>query len=353
MSRGLYIHVPFCVKKCRYCDFFSEARPTLAESYVRSVIRNVSALKERFETVYFGGGTPSLLSAEQIGRIISSADIESGAEISMEINPGTADEKYFREIKASGVDRISFGIQSFDSRELSALGRIHTAEEAVSAVLSAKKAGFENISGDIMLAVPYQTRETLRKTVEKAVSLPLTHISAYMLKVEKGTPLAEDEELLKKLPSEDETADMYLETAELLEKHGFEQYEISNFAKRGYECRHNLKYWHCEEYQGIGPSAHGFTDGERYFCGDSTEEFISKPLQGKIPEGKGGEAEERAMLALRLTKEGIPVTMFPQLERRSEMLIKSGLAKLDGGYLRLTPKGCLVSNEVIIYVLGN
>lgn len=349
MSRGLYIHVPFCVRKCRYCDFFSVTDISLAESYVRSVIRNISALKESFSTVYFGGGTPSLLSAEQISSILSAAEIKSGAEVSMEVNPGTAGESYFREIKAAGVNRISFGIQSFNDKELSALGRIHKASEAVSAVFSAGKAGFENISGDIMLAVPFQTENSLRETLEKAVSLPLTHISAYLLKVEEGTPLSKDRALLEALPSEDETADMYLETVDFLEDHGFEQYEISNFSKNGFECRHNLKYWRCEEYRGIGVSAHGFANGERYRCGDTIESFINSPLQRNIPTGKGGDPEERAMLALRITKEGIPVTMFPSLEKRSEQLIKSGLARLENGFLKLTPKGCLVSNQIIIY----
>ncbi len=352
MSRGLYIHVPFCVRKCRYCDFFSVTDVSLAESYVHSTIRNISALNESFSTVYFGGGTPSLLSAEQINRILSAADIESGAEVSMEINPGTARESYFREIKAAGVNRISFGIQSFNDKELSALGRIHKASEAVSAVLSANKAGFENISGDIMLAVPFQTENSMRETLEKAVSLPLTHISAYLLKVEDGTPLSKDRSLLEALPSEDGTADIYLETVDFLENHGFEQYEISNFSKNGFECKHNLKYWHCEEYCGIGVSAHGFAEGERYRCGDTIESFINSPLQRNIPTGKGGDTEERAMLALRLTKEGIPVTMFPNLEKRSEQLIKNGLARIENGFLKLTAKGCLVSNQVIVYCIG-
>lgn len=349
MSKSLYIHIPFCVRKCPYCDFFSVTDLSLREAYTQAVIRNIRELNDSFSTVYFGGGTPSLLSPEQIHRILSAGKILPGAEISMEANPGTADGEYFRNVKAAGINRISFGVQSFDEGELKALGRIHTAEEAVSAVLSAEKAGFENISTDLMLAVSGQTRTTLGQNLETIISLPLTHISAYMLKVEKGTPLSRDSRLLEAIPDEDETAEMYLETVNFLENHGFEQYEISNFAKKGFECRHNLGYWRCEEYYGIGCSAHSFINGKRFCCGNSIQEFIDSPVQGKIPLGNGGDTGEKAMLALRLTKEGIPVNLFPQLEKRSEPLIQKGLMKNEKGFLTLTPEGCLVSNQIIIF----
>ena len=349
MPRGLYIHVPFCVRKCPYCDFFSVTDLSLREAYTEAVIRSIKSINDSFSTVYFGGGTPSLLSPEQISRILSAAKILPGAEISMEANPGTADENYLRNVKAAGINRISFGVQSFDDTELRSLGRIHSSEEAVSAILSAEKAGFENISADLMLAISGQTRISLRRSLETITALPLTHISAYMLKVESGTPLSLDNELLEKIPGEDETAEMYLEAVRFFENHGFEQYEISNFAKSGFECRHNLGYWRCQEYYGIGPSSHGFIDGERFRCGDSPEEFINAPVQGRIFVGKGGDTSEKAMLSLRLTKEGIPADLFPELEERAELLIKKGLMKKEQGFLRLTPEGCLVSNEIIIF----
>ena len=350
MPKGLYIHVPFCVRKCPYCDFFSVTDLSLTEAYTQAVIRNINAISDSFSTVYFGGGTPSLLTAEQINRILSAAEIQNGAEISMEANPGTADENYLCDVKAAGINRISFGVQSFDDSELRSLGRIHTSGEAVSAIISAGKAGFENISADLMLAVSGQTRKSLRKSLETVTSLPLTHISAYMLKVERGTPLSLDSELLKKIPDEDETAEMYLDAVKFLESRGFEQYEISNFAKSGFECLHNLGYWRCGEYYGIGCSAHSFLDGERFRCDDPLEDFINSPVQSRAFIGNGGEAAEKAMLALRLTKEGIPADMFPWLEERSESLIRKGLVKKEQGFLRLTPEGCLVSNEIIIFL---
>ncbi len=349
MERGLYIHIPFCARKCPYCDFFSSPDMSLKEEYVRAAKRNVHAVKDRISSVYFGGGTPSLLLPEHFADILSAADIRSGAEISAEANPGTADEKYLSDIKAAGINRISFGIQSFDDKELKALGRIHSAEEAASALHSAKKAGFENISADLMIGIPFQTKNSLKKSLEAAVSLPVTHISAYMLKIEKGTPLSENDSLLRHIPDDDETADMYLEAVNFLAENGFEQYEISNFARKGYECIHNLGYWRCEEYHGIGPSAHGFVDGERFRCDDTVKEFTERPIQGRTFIEKGGSKGERAMLSLRLTKEGIPADMFERLEQRAEILIRKGLMKKENGMLKLTPEGCLVSNEIIIF----
>lgn len=355
---GLYIHVPFCKQKCAYCDFFSaalqadRADTSRTDAYVQAVIRNVKAAGKKYDTVYFGGGTPSLLDARQIEDILSAADISDGAEISMECNPDSADIAYLNNVRSAGVNRISFGIQSLNNAELKALGRIHSADKAVEAIVSAEKAGFGNISADIMLATPLQTAESLDRTVDMLLKLPLTHISAYMLKVENGTPLSLDRSLLEKVPDEDDTADMYLMTVKKLSAAGFEQYEISNFARSGFECRHNLKYWRCEEYFGTGPSAHSFLGGERYYCPADTEKFISAPLQERIFLSCGGDKEEKAMLALRLTKEGLSLEDYPEAEKRAEPLLKSGLVKKEQGAVKLTPEGCLVSNEIICRLIG-
>ncbi|MGN0674272.1 MAG: coproporphyrinogen III oxidase family protein, partial [Oscillospiraceae bacterium] len=173
------------------------------------------------------------------------------------------------------------------------------------------------------------------------------HVSAYMLKVEEGTPLAADKDLLSKIPDDDNTAEMYLETVQKLEESGFEQYEISNFAKSGFECRHNLKYWRCEEYIGIGPAAHSFIDGKRFACPKNLSEFIAEDVQKTVVLDNGGSAEEKAMLALRLTKDGLSLADYPQAEKPAEILIKNGLLKKEKGALKLTPEGCLVSNEII------
>lgn len=347
MAKGLYIHVPFCVRKCRYCDFYSVTELSLTEDYTRAVVRNIGAVRDTFDTVYFGGGTPSLLTAEQLFRILSAAEICGGAEVSMECNPNSVTDRYLKDIFCAGVNRLSFGVQSFNDTELRSLGRLHTAEEAVAAVYSAERAGFENISADLMLAVGGQTMKGLARSLETAAGLPLKHISAYMLKIEEGTPLSGDAEYYKTLPSEDDTADMYLYAVEYLADKGFEQYEISNFSKVGFECRHNLKYWRGEEYYGIGPAAHSFVDGERRYCPKNLQSFLTAETQENVFLEYGGDADERAMLTLRLTKEGLDLSEYPKAVKPAELLAKNGLLKNENGFLKLTPKGCLVSNAII------
>ena len=249
------------------------------------------------------------------------------------------------------MNRLSFGVQSFCDTELKMLGRLHTSAEAISAINSAHAAGFENISADLMLAVSGQTKESLLQSLDVLGTLPLTHVSAYMLKVEEGTPLARDKNLLAEIPDDDTTAEMYLLAVKKLESMGFEQYEISNFAKKDFECQHNLKYWHCEEYYGIGPAAHSFVDGERYCCPKSIEDFILSEVQEKISLESGGSESEKAMLALRLTKEGIAENSLSETAcKNAEILVKKGLIKKEKDSFKLTPEGCLVSNQIIIFL---
>lgn len=349
MYRGLYIHVPFCVRKCPYCDFYSVTKTELADDYTAAVVRNIKAQNIKADTVYFGGGTPSLLSAKQIYSMLSAAEIAHGSEITMECNPNSVDEKYLADIFSAGVNRISFGVQSLSDKELSALGRLHDAETAVNAINSAYKAGFRNISADLMLATAYQTKETLAETIEKLVKLPICHVSAYMLKIEEGTAYGKSETIRSLIPNEDETADMYLEAVQMLEENGFAQYEISNFAHKGCESRHNLRYWRCEEYYGIGPSAHSYVDGVRKACPPSVRRFINSELQEEIvTEENGGEYDEKIMLALRLTQEGIPLSALPQGKLPiAKQLEKNSLLRFENERLMLTPNGCLVSNGII------
>lgn len=350
MYRGLYIHIPFCIRKCPYCDFYSVTKTDLADDYTAAVVRNIKARSISADTVYFGGGTPSLLTAKQIAAMLSAvSDIAPNAEITMECNPNSVDEKYLSEIFAAGVNRISFGVQSLSDKELSALGRLHDSETAVKAVNAAYKAGFRNISADLMLATAYQTLETLSETIEKLVTLPLNHVSAYMLKIEEGTPYGKSDTIQTLIPDEDETADMYLEAVRKLEENGFAQYEISNFAQKGFESRHNLKYWRCEEYFGIGPSAHSYIDRVRKACPPSVEDFIGSELQHEsVTENNGGDNDEKIMLRLRLTQEGIPLSVLAQEKLSTvEQLKKHGLLKQSGERIMLTPNGCLVSNEII------
>lgn len=350
MYRGLYIHIPFCIRKCPYCDFYSVTKTDLADDYTAAVVRNIKARSISADTVYFGGGTPSLLTAKQIAAMLSAvSDIAPNAEITMECNPNSVDEKYLSEIFAAGVNRISFGVQSLSDKELSALGRLHDSETAVKAVNAAYKAGFRNISADLMLATAYQTPETLSETIEKLVTLPLNHVSAYILKIEEGTPYGKSDTIRTLIPNEDETADMYLEAVQKLEENGFAQYEISNFAHKDFESRHNLKYWRCEEYFGIGPSAHSYIDRVRKACPPSVEDFIGSELQHEsVTENNGGDNDEKIMLRLRLTQEGIPLSVLAQEKLSTvEQLKKHGLLKQSGERIMLTPNGCLVSNEII------
>lgn len=371
MSRaGLYIHVPFCVRKCPYCDFYSlKFDSDTAEKYTDAVVRNIHFYRGKgytADTLYFGGGTPSLLTAGQIGRIISAAREAftlQNAEITLEANPFTVEMSgFFEELLSAGVNRLSLGIQSMNDRELKLLGRLHDAAAGERAIFSAHKAGFRNISADLMIGLPEQSAEDIDRSIEKLSLMPIEHISAYILKVESGTPF-DCENIIRSLPDEDKAAELYLHTVEQLEKHGFYQYEISNFAKSGYESRHNLKYWLCEEYIGIGPSAHSCTGGKRYAVPPDIGEFISSERQGTYftDEAAMG-AEEFIMLRLRLmsgldTEELRSRYSYPteKLIKKARLYRQHGLIKIQGEagaeVISLTPQGCLVSNEIIAELL--
>lgn len=360
-SIGIYIHVPFCLSKCPYCDFYSEkASEKKVADYVAAICRAVkqSDVKDRIaDSIYFGGGTPSLLSAAdfdvilgQIGKMFVLRD----PEITLEANPATIDGDKLRDLRALGFNRISFGVQSAVDAELSALGRLHTAEDAACSVLAAKNAGFENISADLMLGIPHQNRESLRKSVEFLTALPLTHVSAYMLKVEAGTPFAKSKER-KLCPNDDMLADIYLDCVKLLADKGFEQYEISNFAKKGYESRHNLKYWRCEEYLGIGPSAHSFIDGERFYTPGYLAAFIKSDI---VQDGDGGGFEEYAMLRLRLCEglnlaeaEALFGVNTGRIAKKATALAERGLLNFENNLIALTAQGFLLSNAVTAELL--
>ncbi|MDR0986881.1 MAG: radical SAM family heme chaperone HemW [Ruminococcus sp.] len=330
--KRLYIHVPFCVKKCLYCDFYSITDNSLIDDYIKAVIRNIPDMK--FDTLYFGGGTPSLLTASQIAAIIEAANPTTTAEISMECNPQSSGLEYFREIRKAGVNRLSIGIQSLHDETLRKLGRLHDSDTAVKTVYDAYEAGFENISADIMLGVS-DTRDSA-----KLCKLPLKHISAYMLKVEKNTPFYSMENL--NLPDEDSVCDAYLEAVETFRENGFMQYEISNFAKAGYECKHNLGYWECEEYIGIGPSAHSYSGGKRFAVPREINAFIEADTQPTyITDENPGGIDERLMLGLRLMQKGVVCN------KNVDRYVKAELLRKQGDTIFLTPKGALVSNSII------
>lgn len=352
---GLYVHIPFCLSKCPYCDFYSvRYENETAKRYKTAVINNLLYYGGKFDTVYFGGGTPILLWKE-ICEILEAAEIAENAEITVEANPCCTDREKLTALKKAGVNRISFGIQSLNGNELKKLGRRHDAETAVKAIELAFSCGFDNISADVMLGTEGQSWESVENTVNRLSGLPVTHISAYMLKIEENTPFARAK---LDLPDEDEVCDIYLNTVGFLEAKGFKQYEISNFAKDGFSCRHNLKYWSCEEYLGIGPAAHSYRNGKRFFVKRDLEEFLSVNVQKtEIEEEAPAGYEEYAMLRLRLS-EGLDLKEYEKRGGDVNAAIEaakglpSSLVSCNDNNISLTAEGFLISNAVIGKILG-
>ena len=361
-STGIYVHVPFCGKKCSYCDFYSVCYSgQQAELYVQAVLRNLRYYGDNSltaDTVYFGGGTPSLLSGEQISRIMAEIRenfaLSDDAEVTLEANPVTLTPKRLEELLSAGVNRLSIGVQSMNDNELRYLGRLHSAERAERAVLDAAETGFRNISCDLMLALPGQTEDMLRYSIKRLCALPIQHISAYILKVEEGTPFDCDE-VKNALPDEEEVSRLYLFAVSELDRLGFQQYEVSNFSVPGYESRHNCRYWKCEDYLGIGPSAHSCHKGVRFAADADLQAFIDAPHQNTtVTDQSPCDFTERAMLRLRLS-DGLHLSDFPQqadmLRKKVPPLVAEGYITFDGESIALTPRGFLVSNSVISYLI--
>lgn len=349
MRVGLYIHVPFCLSKCPYCDFYSVRYSRVrAQEYTEAVIRNIRHYGGQYDTVYFGGGTPILL-YEHIGAILAAADIADSAEITVEANPCMALPEVLSKLRSAGVNRLSLGVQSMNERELGFLGRRHTVKQAEDALTNAVKAGFDNISADMMIGLEGQTAEEITYTAERLSELGAMHISAYLLKIEENTPFADRKMIL---PDEDRTAELYLHTVHTLERLGFAQYEISNFARPGYESRHNLKYWRCEEYLGIGAAAHSYYGGKRFCTARDIDAFIAAPVQKTdVTDEHPGGWEEYAMLKLRLS-EGLTFTEAERFGKADELRknaagLPEKLVCVTESGVRLTPEGFLVSNAVI------
>lgn len=345
---GLYIHVPFCRKKCPYCDFYSTGyREDLAEQYADAVIRNLRYFDEEYDTVYFGGGTPILL-ARHIPRILAECRIKSGAEITVECNPLEMDEETLKILFDCGVNRLSVGVQSAVDSELRALGRTHTFEQARAAILAANKVGFADISADWMLGTPFQDHSSLVYTIKQFGELPISHLSAYLLKIEPNTVFGKKPP--ENLPDDDKAASLYLSAANMIGSLGMEQYEISNFARGGMQSRHNLKYWRREEYLGIGAAAHSFYKGKRFAVARDIRGFIADEHQTEqITDDFPNELEERIMLGLRLT-EGIEKSLWERVQGALP-LIPREYYRIEDERLRLTAKGFLVSNEIIATLL--
>lgn len=355
---GLYVHVPFCPVRCPYCDFYANPyRREKAEAYAAAVVRNIAAYPAGLpvDTVYFGGGTPSMLPPPLLGQMLHAArqrfSFLSGAEITLEVNPLTATDAALHAWRDLDINRLSFGMQSALDAELQRLGRRHTAAQAIAAVERAAAMGFSNISCDLMIGTPGQTGETLAQSLSVYTALPIVHISAYLLSIEPGTPFDSDA-VRSALPDEDGAAALYLQMVQGLEDQGFCQYEISNFARPGFESRHNLKYWQCVDYVGIGPAAHSCFGGRRYAVPPDLDGFLHASRQQEVTTDDAPYTpEERVMLGLRLA-EGIRQQDFPpaywsELLRRAKPLEQAGLVLAEPERIRLTRQGFLVSNSVI------
>lgn len=315
--KGLYIHIPFCIKKCKYCDFNSfSACENEKAAYINALILEMKRYQgECVDTVFIGGGTPTSLKAESLELLLKSIQsifvLSKSCEFTVEANPKTLDENKLETLKKYGVNRLSIGVQSFLDNELLALGRVHTAKDAEETILLAKEY-FDNVSIDLMCSIPYQTEESFRKNLEKAFSLAPSHISCYSLILEEGTPLYDENEKGNLvLPDEDTEREFYRIAVDEMEKHGYLQYEISNFAKVGFESRHNKKYWQCDEYIGVGLSAHSYLDGVRFSNTDDFSSYIKGNLESGEREvlSKEDKMSEFMFLGLRMMS-GVSKTEF-------------------------------------------
>lgn len=338
MSAGLYFHIPFCKNKCPYCDFYSvKYNEKFAEEYTEQLICEMKKYEGSFDTIYFGGGTPSIIPAELIGRIISAAkehfDIDKDSEITIECNPSKDLSEVFKKYKSYGINRISIGMQSAVDKERFALGRSAGRVQVEKAVSDARNAGIENISLDLMIGTPKQTISSLDESLDFIDKMRVPHISAYMLKIENGTKFHEMQGRLD-LPDEDTVADMYIKMVNSLAGLGLRQYEISNFAVSGFESRHNTKYWELVPYLGIGKTAHSFWQGKRFYYNSDMQ---------IIPDGDGGSNDEKIMLGLRLVK-GIDKRI---VKKPYDEFIKMGLMGENENNIFLTPQGMLLSNTII------
>ena len=371
---GIYIHIPFCIRKCAYCDFYSITATELRADYVNALISQIKAFRIAaknylVDSVYIGGGTPSMLSGEEMTRILSALrmtfHLSDDVEISMEANPGTLDGEKLAAYREAGVNRLSLGLQSADNTELQKLSRIHTRQDFEASFLLARLEGFQNINIDLMYALPGQTGEKLADTLSYAISLNPEHISFYGLKIEPETPFGRDPDIQMEIPDEDEQYHMYLTSAKTLESAGYPQYEISNFAKVGKECRHNLKYWKCEEYLSFGPAAYSFFDGKMFSYIKDVERYLMTPTDShalfdemSVP-SKEELATQFVMVGFRLRR-GIDIAEYnarfdDDFEARYREKIKPFLARkymvqTKEGY-RLSRRGMLISNYILSEIL--
>lgn len=379
---GIYVHIPFCKHKCYYCDFISYAnKESLVERYINVLIREITdvatgnrldyenGIDELFNvnTIYVGGGTPSFIESKYIVNIISTIKeyfkINENAEITLEVNPGTVNENKLKDYFNAGVNRLSIGLQATNDSLLKEIGRIHTYEEFLNTYKLARKIGFKNINADLMIGLPKQTIEDVEKAVNDLIKLGLEHISVYSLILEEGTVLEEQIRSGKlKLPEDEKEREMYWKVKSILEANGYIHYEISNFAKKGYESQHNLDCWRQKEYVGFGVAAHSYTNDVRYSNIENLEEYIENYENDKLEETfifnekltHNMKVKEYMMLGLRKLN-GVSIQEFKEkfaanpiyvFKNELEKLVNEDLLEIDGDYIRLTKRGLDLANLV-------
>ncbi len=374
---GIYVHIPFCISKCPYCDFYSATDSTLVSKYTEAVtvhtedyIRSTSGYD--VDTVYIGGGTPTSIPVSKLDRIIDclydNFNIRNDAEVTVEANPATVKASSLRRLRRTGVNRLSMGLQSANENELKALGRIHTFDDFADSFVDARKAGINNINVDLMYGIPHQTKDSLMESLKRVCEFEPEHISLYNLKIEDGTPFSKVEKKSLDLPSEDAEWEMYVSAIEYLTENGWAQYEISNFARAGKQCLHNLRYWNCEEYLGFGPGAHSYFGGRRFAYKRDTEAYIkSVDDPASVPDilsedyaiNPSERLGEYVMLRMRLT-EGIDTAAFAtkfgvdfekMFEKFLPLYVKNGFMTHKGRFYSFTAKGMYVSNYILSAML--
>lgn len=376
-ATGIYIHVPFCLQKCSYCDFYSLPLQNgdSLEKYTKNLLREMEQQaanweNRQFSTVYMGGGTPSLLSPEQINIILTDLEhhlhILPQAEISLEANPATLNSDRLQELKSAGINRISLGVQSFRDEELKILGRIHGAQAAMEAVDDIIRAGFENFNLDLIYGIPGQTHDDWIYNLKMAVSCGPRHISTYLLQLDPCVALAQQIKAGKyKALSEDQEADMYYDALDCLINEGFHHYEISNFARPGYECKHNLIYWQAGEYLGLGPGAVSFRDGQRWMnkeiksCPEITSPTDTVAVETLEIMNDRDRFVDAVVLGLRLT-EGISrqqfmdrfgIDFYQEYHSIIEKFSREGILLADQDRICLSHRGYFLSNQLLAELL--
>ncbi len=366
--RGLYIHIPFCVSKCSYCDFYSVcAKPDLMDGYIDALLAEADSYPGMdFATLYIGGGTPSILGAERLEKLVCGLrrrfNLANLREATIEVNPESAGIDLLAALYRLGIGRVSIGIQSLNEDELKKSGRAHNRRQALEAVGAVFSAGFRNVSADIMIGLPGQTAQSLGDTLNILIGAGVNHISAYCLSIEEGTSFYRYPP--PDLPNEDEQASLFECAVDILQTRGFVHYEISNFASPGSECLHNLNYWRGGEYLGLGPAAASHVGGKRFRNAARLERYLADPLSGREGEESlegARKAGEEAMLRLRLIQEGLDIhemagkygrNAVEGLEARLNELVKRRSLARERDVFRLQPACVLTSNSVFINVIG-